>query len=71
MESPVTRLLKKAVKERIKEGQADLSSLGNEREYDLIVKGMIKAYTEILDWYPTEEELDAIQREFTGSSADS
>ena len=49
---PVTKLLQETIRERIAEAKNELSQPSNDREYDLIVKGMIRAFEEQLDIRP-------------------
>lgn len=55
--NPITGLQKEVVRERIEDLKADLLN-PNEREYDVFLRGMARAFQEILDWEPDipEEE---------------
>lgn len=49
IQSPVTKAVNEAIKQRIYECQVQLSGTDNDREFDLVVKGMIRAFSEFLD----------------------
>lgn len=50
-ESP-TLLLKEVIRQRIAEAKDDLSRQSNDREYDLVVKGLIQGLTEAIEFTP-------------------
>jgi hypothetical protein len=58
---PVTLVLKDVVKERIAESTSQVLN-SNDPEFDRVLKGIVRAYNELLDWEPeiTEEETDEL-----------
>lgn len=56
--------MQEAIRERIAEAKVELSQPSNDREYDLVIKGMIRAFDEMLDIRPDifegEENKDEI-----------
>ena len=50
-----------AIRERIEASKEMLLGANNDRDYDLFMKGMVRAFNEVLDIeleLPTEEEID-------------
>ena len=64
-ESPVTRALKEAVLERIKDAKDQLADPFTDPKFDLVLKGMIRAFNEVLEAKPDlideGEDSDEIQ----------
>ena len=51
-ENPVTRALKESVTERIEEAKDQLSDPYADPKFDLVLKGMIRAFNEVLEAKP-------------------
>ena len=54
-ENQITRLLKEVIEERIDEAKEKLVN-SSDPEFDRVVKGMVLAFREVLDWEPQVEE---------------
>lgn len=61
------------IRERIQEALENLAIVSNERDYDVFMKGMVRAFREVLEWVPetVEEEDDSIQPEESGTQGNS
>lgn len=51
-ENPVTAALKEAVRERIEDAREQLADPFADPKYDLVLKGMIRAFNEVLEAKP-------------------
>lgn len=50
---PVTLAVKEAIKERVNQAKDHLAyGVGNDHEFDLFLKGMVRAFTDVLDASP-------------------
>lgn len=56
--NPVTQEVMEVIRERINDSKNALVVGTNDREYDLFVKGMIKAFNEVLEMKFSEGEQD-------------
>ena len=68
---PVTLLQKEVVAERVSEAK-EYIVVSDDPNYDRLIKGMIRAFYEILEWKPeltTEEDIDEVQTRDTGTSS--
>ena len=67
---PVTQELRKAIEERVKSAFEELL-ISVDPDYDNRVKGLTRAYQEILEWEPEIEEKDEDGKVRTSWSEDS
>ena len=66
----VTEAVMLQVQDRIEEAKELLCGVGNDRDFDQYIKGMIRAFSEVLDvQLEIEEEEDEIQTGDTGPSS--
>ena len=66
----VTEAVMLQVQDRIEEAKELLCGVSNDRDFDQYIKGMIRAFSEVLDVQLEIEDKDEIQTGDTGPSSD-